>query len=267
MKQLRFLTGVLFLLLCAYPAWAMISYTANTGISGTPHDFTMNYTATSTLGGVGQCTMCHTPHKAPATRLLWNHAYSGNSFSWSDATQTAAGTTLPGFTSTWNGSSPKCLSCHDGTVAIGDIAWFDAQAQTITVGAGTSGVTITSGKIADSAFLISSLTGDLKGNHPVAVPYPVGQVANTYNTSTNGGGLVATDFVTDPTANKIVLYKQAGDLITRVVSGASGTTNGIECSSCHDPHNKGGTDSDDYFLRGQLTGSTTSYICLKCHIK
>jgi len=266
MKQLRFLTGALFLLLFGYPAWGqMINYTPNTGIAGTPHDFTMNYTVVSTqAGGVGECTMCHTPHKAPATGLLWNHTYSNNSFSWSDATQTAAGTTLPTISSTWNGSTPKCLSCHDGTVAVGDIAWFDAQKQTISVS--LTG-TLTSGKISDPNFLIASATGDLKGNHPVAVPYPVGQVANTYNTSTNGTSLVATDFVSDPTANKIVLYKQGGQVITRVVASATGTTNGIECSSCHDPHNKGGTDSDDFFLRGKLTGNTSAYICLKCHVK
>lgn len=40
---------------------------------------------------------------------------------------------------------------------------------------------------------------------------------------------------------------------------------GIECSSCHDPHNKASVD--EFFLRGELKGSTSAYICLKGHIK
>ena len=55
---------------------------------------------------------------------------------------------------------------------------------------------------------------------------------------------------------------------TQKVAGATAGSTGIECSSCHDPHNKQAVD--DLFLRGTLTGNTggpTGYICLKCHQK
>ncbi len=107
----------------------------------------------------------------------------------------------------------------------------------------------------------------MNGNHPVAIPYPVGQVANTYNGKTTGGAIVGTEFVTDPTIGNIVLYKDTSGTVTRVTTLASGTANGIECSSCHDPHNSAAVASNDFFLRGTLSGNTSAYICLKCHIK
>ena len=36
-----------------------------------------------------------------STALLWNHTFSDNTYSWSDATRTQAGTVLPAFTKTW----------------------------------------------------------------------------------------------------------------------------------------------------------------------
>ena len=92
------------------------------GIAGSAHDFTNRADI-----AVGACTFCHTPHKAQSTTLLWNHTFSDNTFSWSDTTRTQSGTVLPTFTKTWNGPTPKCLSCHDGSVAVGDLAWFDGQ--------------------------------------------------------------------------------------------------------------------------------------------
>lgn len=263
MKRLSILMGGLLLLLLSPPlAWTQpvnMPYTPNAGISNTPHDFTVGYTSTTTPGA---CSVCHTPHKAQTTSLLWNQKYAAGPWSWSDTTKTTAGTGLPSITATWNGATPKCLSCHDGSVAVGDVTWFNAQATNFGLGAPD----LTAGKITNTAWQVGA-GGSMNGNHPVAVPYPVGQVANTYNGQTNGTGLITGDWVTDPTVNSIVLYTDTAGTVTRVSSSATGTSNGIECSSCHDPHNRGGADSDDYFLRGKLTGNTTTYLCLKCHIK
>jgi len=50
-----------------------------------------------------------------------------------------------------------------------------------------------------------------------------------------------------------------------ISAGVVAAKTGMECSSCHDPHNKASVE--DLFLRGTLKGTTTAYICLKCHIK
>ena len=222
------------------------------GLAGSLHDFTDEGTNTQ---AVGLCTFCHTPHRALSTRLLWNHTLSSNTFSWDEAT-TMGGTDLPTNIQTWIGPTRNCLSCHDGSVAIGDVAWFnkagplvinatDHQNDDFTVGPG----------------------GDLTGNHPVALPYPFN---NTGGESYNGistGIDVALEWVPDPRVNGIRLFKDSG-LGSALAGGEEGNA-GIECSSCHDPHNAS-TVQDEYFLRGSLTGNAggpAGYICLKCHDK
>ncbi len=221
-----------------------------TGMAYTAHDFTGAVTP------VGLCTFCHTPHKAKSTLLLWNHTLSSNTFQW-DVAATTSGTALPGFTgNAYNGPSAKCLSCHDGSVAIGDVGWFNEATHT---GSGALW-----GTMRNSKTLVGT-GGNLSGNHPVAIPYPFNGAPNVYNGSTTGAQLATNDFVADPTGNNIRLYSDVGGgaIIGKTTAGQTG----IECSSCHDPHNKAA--KDDFFLRGNLTGSsqTDGYLCLQCHVK
>jgi hypothetical protein len=264
-------------------SWAL---SGGEGLQGTPHDFTFQTNDFHTAPGtVGICTFCHTPHKAYQTLLLWNHTLSANQFSW-DVPTTTAGTTLPTITSSYKGSSVKCLSCHDGSVAVGDVAWFGENSHSTTASAAgtpiatTPNTNITSA-LAGGAFLVTDGTGNpgnMKGNHPVAVPLPYGQVANAYNSITSGGGLILTDWLPSPNATCttgpggtacIRLFQDDGTgNITALAPGTPTASNvGIECSSCHDPHNK--QTVDDLFLRGKIAGSTTAdgYICLQCHLK
>lgn len=216
------------------------------GIAGTAHDFTMS--------GVGLCTFCHTPHKALSTALLWNHTLSINTFQW-DVTSTTAGTNYPTFTGdTYKGPTAKCLSCHDGSVAVGDIAWFNG---------GTPLAPLDNMQHVPPDPYNIGFGGNMAGNHPVAMPYPYTGAASTYNGVTTGVGFVAGEWQGDPRTLNIRLFSDDGlgnISATPVVAQA-----GIECSSCHDPHNKASVA--DYFLRGALTGSSTDYICLKCHVK
>lgn len=178
------------------------------------------------------CLPCHAPHKLPGTILIWNHTLSAANFSWSDATATTGGTALPTNIKTWSGSSKTCFACHDGTVDIGSIYSppinFDAV------------------KIAASA----QMGPDLKGNHPVSVPYPYNNAKNTYNGVTTGSVLTLTEYQAAPTGVRVFID-----------SGQAGPNNrGIECASCHDPH---GTGYPKY-LR---LDTKNSAICLACHVK
>lgn len=239
------------------------------GLATTNHDFT-DATQYLTSTSVGLCTFCHTPHKAQHTALLWNHSDTSNSFSWTDNTTTAAGTILPTFTKTWNGPTPKCLSCHDGSVAVGDVAWFDEKAQLITTTSTdvVHPVLDATGKIIDDSHQVGK-NGSMNGNHPVVVAFP-GIGSKHYAGQQSGASIVGAEWQTDPTALGIVLY-DASDTstsasISRVTSSPNASHNlGVECASCHDPHNKLAVDAK--FLRGKMTGNDTNYICLKCHIK
>jgi len=233
------------------------------GIEDSPHDFTAGHaTASTTDAGAGICIFCHVQHRqgAPATastRLLWNHKLSALSYSWSDVTKTVGGTDLPTNLGTWAGPSKNCLSCHDGTVAVGDVyrtAAFPATSFTVT------GTRITNGKISASFLLIPSATGDLKGNHPVGVPYPFGGAASTYNGITTGSGVATGDYKADP--QNVRIYTDVGS--DYQIGGTAGQA-GIECGSCHDPHNR--DVKEDPLLRDffRLDSGSPSAICLDCH--
>jgi hypothetical protein len=266
----------------AMPGLVLATEGAAGGLLATAHDFstTAGYLPTQQRPGsgtagavtaypsanvVGLCAYCHTPHSAYSTSLLWNHKASTNaSFGWTDTT-TAGGTTFATLNSaTYKGPTVKCLSCHDGTVAIGDVALFNQRGT-----AAASNGPWNTYKITDPIFLMG-VGGSLNGNHPVGMPYPYGQVKNTYNGIQTGPDVLLDQYVADPESlanTKIKLYNNAGPDIN---GGASAGISGIECSSCHDPHNKQTVDT--LFLRGKIAGSTQAgvgpgYICVSCHIK
>ncbi len=231
---------------------AQAQYTPGAGLAASPHDFSSAVANTET---VGLCTFCHTPHRAISTRLIWNHKLSSNNYTW-DETTTMGGTDLPTNIQTWVGPTRACLSCHDGSVAIGDVAWFNKAGPTV----------INATKHENDAVTVGA-GGDMSGNHPVAVPIPFGNTGGeTYNNITTGDDVVM-EWVADPTTNGIRLFRDSGD--GSAIAGPEEGNAGIECSSCHDPHNAS-TVQGPYLLRGELDGSTggaSGYICLKCHAK
>ena len=265
MRRLMNLLAALGLFVVAGATTVWADAAPGAGIKDSFHDFTAGHPEASTTDpGANICIFCHVQHRqrAPATattRLLWNHKPSALSYSWSDATRTVGGTLLPTNISTWDGSTKNCLSCHDGTVAVGDVfrtAAFPTTSFTVT------GTRITDGKISASFLLIPNATGDLKGNHPVGIPYPFGGVASTYNGITTGGGVDLTDFVSAP-----VNVKLFSDVGGDVVDGGTPGSAGMECASCHDVHNR--HVKEDPLLRDvfKLASGSPSQVCLDCHNK
>jgi predicted CXXCH cytochrome family protein len=64
---------------------------------------------------VGMCRFCHTPHRARLTTALWNRSLSSQVYNVYESSTLDA---LPGQPT---GSSRLCLSCHDGTIALGSV--------------------------------------------------------------------------------------------------------------------------------------------------
>ena len=120
------------------PLVALAATVSAQGISGSAHDFSSKGWNSS-----GQiCLPCHTPHNAMASgkgNVLWNHTSSTATYTLYDP-----GYAQPG------PSSKKCLSCHDGTVALDSFG-------------GTTGNTPIAGK--------ARLGTDLSDDHPVGVIY------------------------------------------------------------------------------------------------
>jgi hypothetical protein len=257
--RLEILLGTALVALAPACSWAL---RGGEGLSGTPHDFTSTGTGdVRGVAGIGLCTFCHTPERSGSS-MMWNHTASANTFRW-DVASTSSGTPLPMISgATYKGASARCLSCHDGSVAIGDVAVFDGQPATLSPA-----------RMTDFAPKYQvGVGGDLSGNHPVGVPYPMGRMPNHYNGVTNGqyrGVFAANEWQPNPTQSggtTIRLYQDDGaGNISALAPGTTTFSAGIECSSCHDPHNKNSVDA--MFLRAKLSGRSQAdgYICQQCH--
>lgn len=214
------------------------------GLAGTPHDF-----SGIPAGGAvtGLCTFCHTPHKAVESLLVQNHTLSTVTFHWCNQTKTKYGTPFPIIPFTYEGPSKICLGCHSDTVTVGNINWFNARSWT--------GSSTLDSRRHGGAAKPDGCIAHPHSNHPTAFPYPYQGVVSSYNGVTNNPAAID-KFEPDPTVFGIRLFQeQAGD----VQAGPAVGRTGIECSSCHDPHN-GPTVVGSKFLRG--TGGS---LCKKCH--
>jgi len=96
------------------------------------------------------CVFCHTPHFATGDGPLWNHGMSSAVY------HPYGSSTLKAVVGQPTGSSRLCLSCHDGTVALG------------TVHSRSSQIAMTSSTMPAGT---SNLGTDLSGGHPVSFVY------------------------------------------------------------------------------------------------
>jgi hypothetical protein len=236
---------------------------AGPGVVNSSHDL-------RALQAVGQtnnqvCIYCHTPHKAADQNLIWNHSLGTGNYSFSATgpfgapgmSVTSAGTTLPTSTTAFGtGPTKMCMSCHDGSVALGSLN---------NIGDGASGTIVTTpGNLNGDTHQIASVTGGMGGNHPVAIPYPdatgatyngiTSGVTSGFNGTAGGGGWAG-----------VTAVQSAG---IKLHGGSAAGTWGMECTSCHDPHNNTVATTEGeagkYFLR---VSGDNSALCLSCHRK
>lgn len=142
------------------------------------------------------CVFCHTPHRASAAAQLWNRTDPAAAYT------PYASTTLEAAPGQPTGASRLCLSCHDGTIALGLVL---SEADPIAM---AGGVTVMPAGEAN-------LTADLGDDHPVSFAYTA--------------ALAALDgHLADP-----------GTLTGEVRLDATGQ---LQCTTCHDPHDDANGD-------------------------
>jgi len=225
------------------------------------------------------CVFCHTPHNAQPATPLWNHRLSGQTYSPYTSTTMNASPGQP------TGSSKLCLSCHDGTIALGDVT---SEPSPIAMSGGTT--TLPPGN--------TNLGVDLSNDHPVSFPYTPflsgadGQLANpatlTADVTLDANGEVQCTACHDPHSNawpQFLVMDNTGSAICgschlRNGWGASthrtstATWNGTlpdpwphttyttvadnGCESCHNPHTASGATR----LMNHVDEETN---CLACH--
>lgn len=145
---------ILGLLLCVSPIAAQTPI-VNTDVLGA-HDFGGG------TGGVqgpntNSCSYCHIPHNGSTSTPLWNQTLSTQTYG-VYSSDTSQNTAQPAV----NRSSMLCLSCHDGTVAVGQ-----------TLGIGTLKMTGT---------MTDVFGTKLQGSHPFSLQLPLKDAANLVST-------------------------------------------------------------------------------------
>ena len=245
MKRSVFITFILFFVLSfAWMAWAL-----PTLVKDTKHNLSTSGTGSyksdsASAGGTSEiCVFCHTPHGGNTDAPLWNRTNVGFVTPYRSDVMSALSTTFEGATDLGSGTKHAktriCLSCHDGTIAMGNV---------VNLPQGLTGdipiLNTLSGKmpLAAAGYIGTNLSDD----HPVAVKY--------YSSSPD---LELKNLISplSPNGGPIYLYDSSAARQT-----APGADTYIECTSCHNAHNNGLGN----FLRVPIQ---ESYLCLQCHIK
>lgn len=250
-------------LLLAAGAWCQPGNQAL--VTGTVHNL-----STSGPGGIrstsesGICVFCHTPHSASSVAPLWNRYETTTTFE-----IYPAGGSMQGVPGQPAGSSRLCLSCHDGTSALGMVR---SRATVIPM----QGVTA-QGRLPAGA---SNLSASLADDHPIsfvpsltdaeiALPPPGHAVAldaqgqlqcrSCHDPHDNTRG----DFlVTDPDQGAlcVVCHDKRDWAISRHGHPTEPQYQqlvGQACSSCHVPHGAA--------VAPRLLRQAEETLCYSCH--
>jgi hypothetical protein len=205
------------------------------------------------------CVFCHTPHAAenvPAAPL-WNRELSGATYT----PYTSNTIDADDIAATPGGSSKLCLSCHDGTLAIGAVNVANGQANVTIALEGTDpDGTMPGGLYGAQSGFTRRLGVDLSNDHPISFTYDA-------NLALADGEL------RDPDVEAHIATRVPG--VKPAVPLESGK---LECTSCHDPHIRDETQPYsakflrlNRFQRSQPSGGTFSetadIMCIGCHDK
>lgn len=180
------------LVLVAVVAHGFLSTAAHAGISQTKHNLSVSGPGpVKAVSETRICIFCHTPHSASPSGPLWNRADPGSFYTPYYSSTAHASPGQP------TGASLLCLSCHDGTIALGEVL---SEPQAITFAGGVTVMPQGPGRLGT----------DLSDDHPISFVYSP--------TLANERG----DLVDPSTLTGSVRLDPTGQL---------------QCTSCHDPHN------------------------------
>ncbi|NOZ77988.1 MAG: hypothetical protein GXP48_02165 [Acidobacteria bacterium] len=173
------------------------------------------------------CKFCHIPHNAVVPHPLWGHTLSSADYRVPDVISPSGGK-LPAPQP--DGSSRLCLSCHDGTVALGDLG---GKRPIPMLGSQR----LTPGR---RGFIGT----DLSGSHPISFVVRDATGARGAATERDMGLRPLSSITADPDVRLDAMGK-------------------MQCTTCHDPH------SDQYYKKGQVphfwVKPTVQEVCITCH--
>lgn len=174
------------------------------------------------------CKFCHVPHNAVVPKPLWGHALSEVE-QYELPQVSRKGGRMP-LASQPDGSSRLCLSCHDGTVALGDIAGEPREVRMTgpqRLGSGRRGF----------------LGTDLSGDHPIS--------------------FVVSDGDSEDLPAQVDMGVKPLAAINQDLHVRLDRQGKMQCTTCHDPH------SDQHYRPGIVprfwVKPSYEEVCLTCH--
>jgi predicted CXXCH cytochrome family protein len=254
-------------------------------VRNTPHNLSTSGTGAVHAGPGGTdeiCVFCHTPHQArltddadqPLRAPLWNRRVpAGSTYTAYTSSTLDAQSISDGFNNQPGGSSKLCLSCHDGTLAIGNVAVLGGATN---VGIPMQGTAAGGGMPAGDGTargFTRNLGTDLRNDHPISVTFNAALV-------TRDGELRPVDGNQRwPADGSVVGLRAPGvkPLLPLQPTGTGGLGQ-VQCTSCHDPHLRelDASKGNQKFLRAQRFqeaspavgyNAASDIICLGCHDK
>jgi hypothetical protein len=249
----RMLVSLALCFACA-PLWAA----RISDVAGTAHNLSVSGPGpVKALTETQICVFCHTPHGAePIAAPLWNRELSGATYT----PYTSSSINASDIAATPGGSSKLCLSCHDGTLAIGAVNVANGQVNpTISMTGTGPGGTIHEGAGAQTGFT-RDLGVNLTNDHPISFTY-------------NSALATADGELRDPSLEPYIGNPSPG---VRFVVPLE--VDKLECSSCHDPHIRHtNVNLNIKFLRlnrfqvvnpgGGAFSEGNDQVCIACHDK
>jgi len=276
-------------------AEAVIGETGTLGTdANNPHNFSLTSPGVRAQSEDEICIFCHTPHHARTEASiinapLWNHELSSQTYTvrvqgsaWSNAAIGEGGTILLSSPPQPDGASRLCLSCHDGSISIGAIySKADISMASTCLDSSGNPVSGLSGGALTSACR-AWIGTDLRTKHVVSIPMNDDLIAASFANCASQSGTASTQLQypwNDANGQNTVLLRPVGQDktfngnpgITRAsIPGGetkykSGYHYGVQCSTCHDPHDWANTsDPNTQGYRFLVLGFNN--LCVTCHI-
>ena len=202
------------------------------GIAGTPHNLSVSGPGPVRATTETQiCVFCHTPHDANPSGPLWNHQLSsGVTYLKYTSPSLVAYTSQAGAPDP-NGATKLCLSCHDGTVALGAV--LDRTAQ----------IALEGGKVQLTPADVGYIGTDLSKTHPLSFVV-TDQLIATKNTNNPDMSLQPRPAMkSDPDVHLDGLDR-------------------VQCTACHNPHNDANFATSGVHFYNKPGRADT---CVVCH--
>jgi predicted CXXCH cytochrome family protein len=203
------------------------------------------------------CIFCHAPHNASSVQPLWNRSMPTGPYNVYSSSSLISEPGQP------TGSSKMCLSCHDGTIAIGSVV---SRNQVIHMSGGIT--TLPPGR--------TNLGTDLSDDHPISFRYDSSLA--TKNPKLADPGTIPAALRLDPNhelqcttchnphnnihGSFLAMSNENSAMCRSCHQHGSESGPRIsghdDCASCHQPHT---APSGPFLLRGDRISAT----CIGCH--